>query len=490
MPLNLIIPMAGKGERFKKAGYSDHKPFIKINEKFMYEYVTKNFPDNVSVWIITCKKYLNESQLNYLKKKKINILFISPHKLGPAYSIMKCKDKLPLNESFFISYCDIDWKWNYNLVKNELDRDGIVFTHNKFHPHKLVNNYAAFCKAKDNQLFEIREKESFTKEWMNEDLSVGIFYIKSGIKMIESIENLVKKKITVSSEYFPSLIFNNLIEKKNLIITYHLNYFIHWGVPENLEDYLDWGEKIKKIKNFTYKKRSNEIVICMGGKGERLKKINYSYKAFIKIFSTPMFKFVCNFFPHEKKTIISNKKIFKEGKELFKGFNRIEIKKQTHSQLDTLKLAIEDIKKKQNFFLISCDAFGFFDFKKFDETLKKDKPDVVIFGFKPNIVQALEKNSHTYISSENNIIKSINIKQKKNKDDLGMAGFFWFSNGKIFNDIEKVPMNSKNEMVVDHFIKQLLSEKKRISVINLKQYIHFGTTNELQEFMFWKENFD
>ena len=71
-----------------------------------------------------------------------------------------------------------------------------------------------------------------------------------------------------------------------------------------------------------------------------------------------------------------------------------------------------------------------------------------------------------------------------------MAGFFWFSNGKIFNDIEKVPMNSKNEMVVDHFIKQLLSEKKRISVINLKQYIHFGTTNELQEFMFWKENFD
>ena len=69
----------------------------------MYEYVTKNFPDFVSVWIITCKKYLNESQINYLRKKKINILFISPHKLGPAYSIMKCKDKLPLNESFFIS---------------------------------------------------------------------------------------------------------------------------------------------------------------------------------------------------------------------------------------------------------------------------------------------------------------------------------------------------------------------------------------------------
>ena len=79
------------------------------------------------------------------------------------------KESLPLNESFFISYCDIDWKWNYNLVKNELDRDGIVFTHNKFHPHKLVNNYAAFCKAKDNQLFEIREKESGGENWIEYD---------------------------------------------------------------------------------------------------------------------------------------------------------------------------------------------------------------------------------------------------------------------------------------------------------------------------------
>ena len=124
---------------------------------------------------------------------------------------------------------------------------------------------------------------------------------------------------------------------------------------------------------------------------------------------------------------------------------------------------MEDIKKKQNFFLISCDAFGFFNFKKFDEILKKEKPDVVIFGFKPNIVQALEKKSHTFISSENKIINSINIKQKKNKDDLGMAGFFWFSNGNIFDDIEKVPTDSKNEMVVDHFIKQLLKKKKNFS---------------------------
>ncbi|MDC3176615.1 hypothetical protein OBA28_02530, partial [Alphaproteobacteria bacterium] len=83
MPLNLIIPMAGKGSRFKKKGYSNYKPFIKIFKYYMYEYVINHFPKEVQIWIITCKEYINKSQLNDLIKKNIKVLFISPHTLGP-----------------------------------------------------------------------------------------------------------------------------------------------------------------------------------------------------------------------------------------------------------------------------------------------------------------------------------------------------------------------------------------------------------------------
>ena len=100
-PLNLIIPMAGKGLRFRKNDYKIYKPFIKIDEKCMLEYVTKNFPKSVKVWIITCKAYISKKQINFLEKKKINILFIDPHNLGPAYTIFKCKKLLPLDESFY-----------------------------------------------------------------------------------------------------------------------------------------------------------------------------------------------------------------------------------------------------------------------------------------------------------------------------------------------------------------------------------------------------
>ena len=487
-PLNLIIPMAGKGLRFRKNDYKIYKPFIKIDEKCMFEYVTKNFPKSVKVWIITCKAYISKKQINFLEKKKINILFIDPHKLGPAYTIFKCKKLLPLDESFFISYCDIDWEWKFSEVQSKLNSDGIIFTHKGFHPHKLLNNYSAFCKTKSSKLDLIKEKESFTNNWIDEHLSIGIFYIKKGYTMISGISELIEKKNKVSNEYFPSLIFNYLVKQNLNIFIYRLNYFVHWGVPCQLKDYISWKKRIKKIQNFKIKKLSKEeVVICMAGKSSRMSVLKKGNKAFIKVFSEPMFRFVSNFFPHRNKTVIITKNLSIEKQKYFRNLEKIIICKGTNSQVETLKTSKEKILEKKNFFLLSCDALGIFNMKEFYE--KKKNSDLIIFSFEPSLIQRIQKNSHTYITFNNDTIDSINIKQIKSKSDKGLAGFFWFSDGKVFKNIEKLKENSKSEKLIDHFIKLLLKEKYKISVIKLDEYLHLGSVNEFLEFNFWKNHF-
>ena len=73
---------------------------------------------------------------------------------------------------------------------------------------------------------------------------------------------MIKKNITVSKEYFPSLIFNELVKIKKKIIKVNIDYFIHWGVPDQLEDYKNWYENLKrKLKsNVTYKLISLEKI--------------------------------------------------------------------------------------------------------------------------------------------------------------------------------------------------------------------------------------
>ena len=78
---------------------------------------------------------------------------------------------------------------------------------------------------------------------MDEHLSIGIFYIKKGYTMMSGIDELIEKKNKVSNEYFPSLIFNYLVKQNLNIFIYRLNYFIHWGVPCQLKDYISWKKK-------------------------------------------------------------------------------------------------------------------------------------------------------------------------------------------------------------------------------------------------------
>ena len=92
------------------------------------------------------------------------------------------------------------------------------------------------------------------------------------------------------------------------------------------------------------------------------------------------------------------------------------------------------------------------------EFYEKKNSDLIIFSFEPSLIQRIKKNSHTYITFNNDTIDSINIKQIKSKSDKGLAGFFWFSDGKVFRNIEKLKENSKSEKLVDHFIKLLLKK--------------------------------
>ena len=489
--LNLIIPMAGKGERFKKENYIDFKPFIKINNKFMFEYVTEKFPLEVKIWVITCRFLINENQKKFLKQKNIEVIYINSHKLGPAYSIYRASHKLPLNESFFVSYCDIDWSWDFSKISKKLNSDGIVFTHRGFHPHKLINNFSAYCKTQKNILLKIKEKESFTQNWLDEHLSIGVFYYKSGNEMISGITSLIKKNIRVTKEYFPSLIFNELIKKEKKILVEKLEYYIHWGVPEQLEDYIDWSKKIKKIKeNKIDQKDNNEVVICMGGKSKRMQNLKKGNKAFINILNLPMFKFVASFFPHKKKSIIITKHLYKIKQRIFNEFDPIFLQRPTNSQIETIRESKSNLEKKKNFFLISCDALGFFNKSLFNKLSKKKESSVIIFVFKPSLVQKYSPNSHTYVSfNKKNKIVSINIKIKKKKNDLGLAGFFWFKDGLIFKKVSEIRNNNKNEILIDHFIKYILKKKTMIKALKLENYIHLGTINEYKEFIFWYEKF-
>ena len=106
----LVVPLAGYGKKFLRAGYTTLKPFLKIDQtNNMLDLIVKDFPKNIKK-IFIVRKNIEIKYLKILKRyKNSKVFFVKPHNLGPLYSLYLIKDDLKKAKNIFLSYCDIHW---------------------------------------------------------------------------------------------------------------------------------------------------------------------------------------------------------------------------------------------------------------------------------------------------------------------------------------------------------------------------------------------
>ena len=196
MNTQIIIPMSGFGERFRKEGYDIPKPLIKIDGKTIIHHIIDMFPGEKKFFFICNKEHLSNKK--YKMRKELlhacptgNIIAINPHRLGPVHAIVKSLNYLDMNEPTIVNYADFTCYWDYKEFKKEVfinDCDGAIPCYRGFHPHTIWSNYYAYVKEKNLNLFDIREKKPFTKKPQMEFASSGTYYFKSGTLMKKYFE--------------------------------------------------------------------------------------------------------------------------------------------------------------------------------------------------------------------------------------------------------------------------------------------------------------
>ena len=217
----LIIPMGGKGQRFINSGYDTYKVFLPVDKKnTVLEKIISNFKDlNTQIIIVANFKSLGNKYNHILKKKNIHLVNIENHKKGPLYTIHKGYEKIKKiiknNKNIFISYSDINWKWDAKLIKKNLDnKEVIVFTHEQFHPHLEVNSKSDFCKVNGNRIIDIKEKSKFSKDYKNDHLAIGCYYFNS----LKYLNNFLEVKFNLfnkKKEFYIVTLIKYLLKKKN-----------------------------------------------------------------------------------------------------------------------------------------------------------------------------------------------------------------------------------------------------------------------------------
>jgi len=231
--MNIVIPMAGLGSRFEKAGYTLPKPLIDVLGKPMIRRVVDNIGVPGNYYFIaqrTCPLYDTIIQIPYPSE----IIKIDGLTEGAACTVLKARSRIDSNEELLMANSD-QMVLDVNFVQagidyfRKRDLDGGIWCFLCKHPKW------SYARIDDQCLVtEVAEKNPIS------DLAtVGTYYFKKGSDFVRSAEQMIQKNIRVNNEFYTCPVYNELIGCGGKVGVYMVNEMVGLGTPEDLESYIE-----------------------------------------------------------------------------------------------------------------------------------------------------------------------------------------------------------------------------------------------------------
>lgn len=502
--MKIIIPMTGIGKRFIDAGYTTPKPLIKVDGKPIIEHVVNLFPNEKDIIFICNSKHLKETNLKDVLNKIAptgKIVEIPPHKKGPVFAVYQIKDLIDDNEEIIVNYCDFGTYWDYNDFLNHTrnrNADGAIPAYKGFHPHMLGKINYAFMRSNKQWMLEIREKQPFTNNRMNEYASNGTYYFKNGSYVKKYFKQLIDENINLNGEYYVSMIYNLMVRDKLNISIYEIQHMQQWGTPGELEEYIGWSEYFKSLTKKPLNKKSYNAIklIPLAGRGQRFKDEGYvNPKPLIEVSGKPMIIQASNALPDCSKNIfvclkehLENYPLEKEIKSVYPNAKVISLDKVTEGQACTCEIGLKNEDLDLPLFIGACDNSMILDFKKLDKEI--NNADILAFSFRNNITSEKNPESYGWLKlDKNGFVENVSVKvpiSNTPKKDHAIVGAFYFKSGKIFLDclnyLYKNNIRVNNEFYVDSCVMAGIKLDYTVKPFEIEKYICWGTPDDYKTF--------
>lgn len=242
--INVLVPMAGHGSRFAKAGYVDPKPFIDVRGKPMIEHVIANLAgldENFAVhWIFVIQR---DHDTKWDARDRIRacvpaadaceFVMLDGVTDGSATTCMKASSQIDSLHPLIIANSDqwVDWATGegaIDFVKRGLACDGCILT---FRDDDPKWSYVRVDEA--DHVAEIREKVVISDE-----ATVGIYMWRDGRDFCEGYRCMVAADRRVKGEFYTAPVYWENICAGAQIATQRCDSMWGLGTPDDLDYFL------------------------------------------------------------------------------------------------------------------------------------------------------------------------------------------------------------------------------------------------------------
>jgi HAD superfamily hydrolase (TIGR01509 family) len=232
--LNVVIPMAGGGTRFKNAGYTFPKPLIEVHGKPMIQLVVENLNIEANYTFIVQKEHYEQYHLYGVLEQIVpgcKIVQVDGVTDGAARTILLSKSIIDNDNPLLIVNSDQFIEWNSNEVMYAFSADKIdggIVTFKSTHPKW------SYAKLDENGFVsEVAEKNP-----ISDNATVGIYLWKKGSDFVKYAEDMIDKNIRVNNEFYVAPVFNQAVADGRKFRIKEITRMWGLGTPEDLNYYL------------------------------------------------------------------------------------------------------------------------------------------------------------------------------------------------------------------------------------------------------------
>tara|TARA_R100000008_G_scaffold86119_1_gene77986 strand:+ start:9545 stop:10945 length:1401 start_codon:yes stop_codon:yes gene_type:complete len=243
--MNVLIPMAGAGTRFEKAGYTFPKPLVDVNGKPMIQTVVDNLNIEANYIFIVQKSHYDKYHLQTVLENiapKCTIVQVEGITEGAACTTLLAKEFIDNDKPLIMANSDqyVDWDSNefmYSMVGDNVD--GGILTFKSTHPKW------SYARLGDNGFVtEVAEKKPISNI-----ATVGIYYWSKGSDYVKYAEQMIDKNIRTNNEFYVCPVFNEAIEDGKNIKIFDVPKMWGLGTPEDLNNFISNYESMRDNSN-------------------------------------------------------------------------------------------------------------------------------------------------------------------------------------------------------------------------------------------------
>lgn len=261
--MNIIIPMAGAGQRFADAGYKISKPAIPTTDRRtgkqypMVVCATNDLPDvkedGSNVIYIDRTFHKKDGVESEIRKHFSHAHFITVEELteGQACTCMLAKEMINNDESLLIAGCDngmvIDMD-KYEKMTKECEVLAFTYRHNQ----AVLANPDAYgwmiVDEKTNKITGVSIKKAISDTPMEDHAIVATFWFKHGSDFVKATEKMIAENDRINNEFYVDEVMKHCLELGMDARVFEIDRYIGWGTPKDYEEY---EATIRYWKEFT-----------------------------------------------------------------------------------------------------------------------------------------------------------------------------------------------------------------------------------------------